>query len=93
VSDGKTAAQASKEAGIVEKTYFRCRKEYGGLQVDQARRQKRRLAIRKAPLLGFVAGSPASGAPADCWFAGCASVPRQIVVTQRLWNSPMGRTE
>ena len=29
-----------KEAEIVEQTYFRWRKEYGGLQVDQARRPK-----------------------------------------------------
>ncbi len=29
-----------KEAGIVEQTYFRWRKEYGGLQVDQAKRLK-----------------------------------------------------
>jgi transposase-like protein len=29
-----------KEAGIVEQTYFRWRKEYGRLQVDQAKRLK-----------------------------------------------------
>ncbi len=40
VANGKTTAQASKEAGIVEQTYFRWRKEYGGLQVDQAKRLK-----------------------------------------------------
>ena len=39
VANGKTT-QASKEAGIVEQTYFRWRKEYGGLQVDQAKRLK-----------------------------------------------------
>ena len=40
VANGKTTPQACKEAGIVEQTYFRWRKEYGGLQVDQARRLK-----------------------------------------------------
>ncbi len=40
VANGKTTAQASKEAGMVEQTYFRSRKEYGGLQVDQAKRLK-----------------------------------------------------
>ena len=40
VANGKTTSQASKEAGIVEQTYYRWRKEYGGLQVDQARRLK-----------------------------------------------------
>ena len=40
VASGKTTAQASKEAFITEQTYYRWRKEYGGLQVDQARRLK-----------------------------------------------------
>ena len=40
VANGKTTAQACKEAEIVEQTYFRWRKEYGGLQVDQAKRLK-----------------------------------------------------
>jgi putative transposase len=40
VANGKTTPQACKEAGIVEQTYFRWRKEYGGLRVDQARRLK-----------------------------------------------------
>jgi transposase-like protein len=31
---------ACKEAGITEQTYYRWRREYGGLQVDQARRLK-----------------------------------------------------
>jgi putative transposase len=34
VASGKTTAQGRMEAGIVEQTYFRWRKEYGGLQVD-----------------------------------------------------------
>ena len=38
VANGKTTALACKEAGIVEPPYFRWRKEYGGLQVDQATR-------------------------------------------------------
>jgi len=37
---GKTMLQAVKEAGISEVTYYRWRKEYGGLQVDQAKRLK-----------------------------------------------------
>jgi len=40
VASGKTTAQTSKEALISEQTYYRWRKEYGGLQVDQARRLK-----------------------------------------------------
>ncbi len=34
VANGKSTPQACKEAGIVEQTYYRWRKEYGGLQVD-----------------------------------------------------------
>jgi putative transposase len=40
VANGKTTALACKEAGIAEQTYFRWRREYGGLQVDQAKRLK-----------------------------------------------------
>src|ERR1700759_2192994 len=40
IANGKTTAQACKEAEIVEQTYFRWRKEYGGLQIDQAKRLK-----------------------------------------------------
>ncbi len=40
VAIGKTLPQTCKEAEIVEQTYYRWRKEYGGLQVDQARRLK-----------------------------------------------------
>jgi putative transposase len=37
---GKSLAVACKEASISEQSYYRWRKEYGGLQVDQARRMK-----------------------------------------------------
>jgi len=40
LSKGKTAAEASREVGITEQTYYRWRKEYGGMQVSQARRLK-----------------------------------------------------
>jgi putative transposase len=38
VANGKTLPQACKEVEMVEQTYSRWRKEYGGLKVDQARR-------------------------------------------------------
>jgi hypothetical protein len=40
VANGKTTPSACREDGINEQTYYRWRKEYGGLQVDQARRLK-----------------------------------------------------
>ena len=32
---GKTAAMVSRELGISEQTYYRWRKEFGGIRVDQ----------------------------------------------------------
>ena len=40
VANGKTTPQACKEAGIHIQTYYRWRKEYGGLKVEQAKRMK-----------------------------------------------------
>jgi putative transposase len=40
IANGKTTGQSCKEALITEQTYYRWRKEYGGLQVDQAKRLK-----------------------------------------------------
>ncbi|WP_241767061.1 IS3 family transposase [Hyphomonas oceanitis] len=37
---GETAATAARAVGVTEQTYYRWRKEYGGLQVDQAKRMK-----------------------------------------------------
>ncbi len=40
LANGKTAAMVSREIGISEQTYYRWRKEFGGMKVDQARRLK-----------------------------------------------------
>ena len=37
---GRSIAAACKEAGITEQSYYRYRREYGGLNVDQAKRPK-----------------------------------------------------
>ncbi len=39
-AQGKSLALACKEAEISEQSYYRWRKEYGGLQVDQARKMQ-----------------------------------------------------
>jgi len=39
-ANGKTIPEACKQIGISEQTYYRWRKVYGGLKVDQARRFK-----------------------------------------------------
>ena len=40
LSQGQTVSQASKVVGITDQTYYRWRKEYGGLKTDQAKRLK-----------------------------------------------------
>ncbi len=37
---GRSVAQACKKIGVTEQTYYRWRKEYGGLRMDQAKRLK-----------------------------------------------------
>jgi transposase-like protein len=40
MANGKTLLEACKQAGISDKSYYRWRKIYGGLKVDQARKFK-----------------------------------------------------
>ena len=40
MAQGKTAALACKDAGVSQQSYYRWRKEYGGLEIDQAKRMK-----------------------------------------------------
>ena len=37
---GQTVPQVVKKLGVTEQTYYRWRKEYGGLRTDQAKRVK-----------------------------------------------------
>jgi putative transposase len=40
MANGKATPQACRESGITEQTYYRWRKEYGGLKLEQAKRLK-----------------------------------------------------
>ena len=40
LSQGSTVAEASRQLGVTEQTYYRWRKEYGGMRVEQAKRLK-----------------------------------------------------
>ncbi len=40
LAKGQTTSQVCKKLGISDQTYYRWRKEYGGLRVDQAKRLK-----------------------------------------------------
>ena len=41
VAGGKSVGQAVREIGVTDHTYYRWRREYGGLNLDQAKRLKR----------------------------------------------------
>ena len=40
LSKGSKVAEVSRQIGITEQTYYRWRKEYGGMRVSQAKRLK-----------------------------------------------------
>jgi len=40
LSQGQTTAAACRQLGITDQTYYRWRKQYGGMKVGQARRLK-----------------------------------------------------
>ena len=54
LSRGQTVAQVVKKLGVCEQTYYRWRKEYGGLRMDQAKRLKE-LEIENSRLKKLVA--------------------------------------
>ena len=49
ISQGKTAAEASRAIGISEQSYYRWRKEYGGVSTEQVHHLKE-LEKRECPL-------------------------------------------
>ena len=40
LSQGQTVAQASKQLGVSDQTYYRWRREYGGMRTSQVRKFK-----------------------------------------------------
>jgi putative transposase len=40
ISQGRTVAEAARQLGITVQTYYRWRKEYGGMDLSQAKRLK-----------------------------------------------------
>jgi transposase-like protein len=52
ISQGKTVPVACRDAGITDQTFYRWRKEYGGLRMEQARKlkdlQKENAQLRRA---------------------------------------------
>ena len=40
MAQGSTVAEASRQIGVTEQTYYRWRNEYGGLRIGQVKRLK-----------------------------------------------------
>jgi len=40
LNQGGTVGEASRKIGVTEQTYYRWRKEYGGLKIEQAKKLK-----------------------------------------------------
>jgi putative transposase len=40
INQGISIAEASRKIGVTQQTYYRWRKEYGGLRIEQARKVK-----------------------------------------------------
>ena len=40
LSQGSTVGEASRKLGVTEQTYYRWRREYGGLRIEQAKKLK-----------------------------------------------------
>jgi putative transposase len=60
-NQGATGAVVSKKIGVSDRTYYRWRKEYGGMKVDQAR-QLKELEQENSRLKKLVAGLPLDNA-------------------------------
>ena len=40
LNQGSTVGEASRKIGVTEQTYYRWRKEYGGMRIEQAKKLK-----------------------------------------------------
>ena len=51
ISQGKTISQAARQIGVVDQTYYKWRREYGGMRIDQTKRlkhlEKQNLQLKK----------------------------------------------
>jgi transposase-like protein len=61
IGQGLVVKQVCKRIGVTDKTYYRWRKEYGGLKVDQAKRLKELEKLAEAHLDKAMLQEVASG--------------------------------
>ena len=53
ISRGQSVPQACRKIGVTEQTYYRWRKSYGGLRLDQANRLKELEPLNFQLTMGF----------------------------------------
>jgi transposase-like protein len=69
LADGRTVREVCKELGVTEHTYYRWRREYGGMTMDQAKRLKeleqenQRLRRAAKVQIDAVGGKPPESGP------------------------------
>ena len=66
LAQGSTVADVCRRIGVTEQSYYRWRKEYGGLKLDQARRmkelEKENARLRRAPVAVSTASNGSAAA-------------------------------
>ena len=71
LAQGGTTAEACRPIAVTEQTYYRWRKEYGGLKTDQARRmkdlEKENLRLRHGCKRYWLRTNLRPGAPTTSW--------------------------
>ena len=75
LAGGKTTGEVCRELGVSEQSYYRWRKEYGGMQVSQARKRKdlEREDVRLKKLVAEKALDKAGTLTTDAWSASYAN--------------------
>src|SRR5665647_474290 len=63
MAQGKATPVACRDAGISQQSYYRWRKEYGGLEIDQAKRMPRNMWSYSTPTDQFGAKPNSMPAP------------------------------
>ena len=49
LAQGQSVGQVARKLGVSEQTYYRWRREYGGMRVDQAKRLKELVSLPRFP--------------------------------------------
>ena len=79
INQGATISEASRKISVTEQTYYRWRKEYGGLRIEQAKRLKS-LEEEKARLKKLVVDLSLDNAILNSEGRGCLSRASGVVV-------------